>query len=161
MRYSVKVSQNKYGVLKIVILAVCLLADLISLVGVISAISSKTYADIALYVAIMAGVFLVQFGSIFLTFTVECTYDNGVFRVSKIYPVLRQVKVEAAKGTYSLTPIEKTVYASSDFDKNITRLCVNACPYAIYVLELSGKKYAVNLDDYLYAIATEEDNDLS
>lgn len=161
MRYCVKVSENKYGVLKIVFLALCLLADLISLVGIISAISSETYTDIALYVAIIAGVFLVQFGATFLTFTIECAYDDGVLTVSKIYPVLRQVKVKAEKGEYTLIPIEKTVYASRAFDKNITRLCVNACPYAIYMLELSGKKYAVNLDDYLYAIATEEDNDLS
>ena len=90
MRYSVKISQNKYGALKIIILGICLLIDLIAIASVIGAIATKTYSDIALYVAIMAGVLCIQIASTFLTYSLEYRFDDGVLTIDRVFPMLRQ-----------------------------------------------------------------------
>ena len=59
MRYSIEVSQNKYGVLKIIVLALCLIADLAAIAGIVGALSSKRYADIAICQVIMLHVLAV------------------------------------------------------------------------------------------------------
>lgn len=162
MRYSVKISQNKYGALKIIILGICLLLDLIAIASVIGAIATKTYSDIALYVAIMAGVLCIQIASTFLTYSLEYRFDDGVLTIDRVFPMLRQQIFKGEKGSYSLMPLNTAANMNvKTKDKNAVRLCINTCPYAIYMLELSGKKYIVNLDDYLYAIATEDENDIS
>lgn len=161
MRYCVKVAENKFGVIKIIALAACLLADLVSLAAIISALSTENYTQIAVYAAIILGVFAIQCAVTFLTHTVVYEYDEGILRITKTYPLLKIQIFEGKKGKYNIAPIDDAVAKAAHADKNIRRLCVNTCPYAIYMLELSGKKYLVNLDDYLYAVATEEENDLS
>lgn len=157
MRYSIEVSQNKYGVLKIIVLALCIIADLAAIAGIVGALSSKRYADIAIYAVIMLAVLAVQCSATFLTYKVKYQIDEDDFSIYKIYPLKKCEIVKTKAGGVSLKAFEgnsselKTLSA----DKNTVILCVNTCPYAIYVLELSGKKYLINLDDYLYA-KTEE-----
>lgn len=164
MRYGIKFNQNKFGALKIIILALCLLADIIAIAGIISAIGSKNYADIAVYACVMLAVFAIQCGATFLTYAVSVYYDCGRISVVKTYPLCKITIFQADKSEVKVIPIEIDALRSNvgNFSQKAKRLSVNTCPYAIYVIELSGKKYTVNLDDYMYAlITTEDDNDLS
>lgn len=148
MRYSVETHNNQKSVIKIILLAICLICDIVSIVGIIGALSNKNYIQIVWFVLLFAIALAIQIAATFLTYKVTVEYDGNTVSIKKTYPLKTKLYFSAQKSEISLkSPTDIDIN-----DKNTLRLCVNSCPYPIYMIELSGKKYLVNLDDYMYSI---------
>lgn len=158
MKYSLSTENNNKGVLKIVLLAICLLCDIIAVAGIIGALSTKHYIQILWFVLLFVTVTVVQYVATFLTYKVSIVCANSQLEIKKIYPLKTVVVLKADIKDINLQPV--TDYKSVIKAKNTYILCVNTCPYKIYMIELSGKKYYINSDEYMYSLL-EDKNDIS
>lgn len=155
-KYSIEIENNDKGVLKIFTLALCIIVDLIIFASIIGALSTAKYLDILWYAIGFVVISFIQYIATFLTHKIHIEFDDGVFIVKKVYPLKTKTIINALASQIKIYNIED----NDAFENNIKkayRMCVNTCSYPIYVIELSGKKYLLNLDDYMYSIVKERE----
>lgn len=150
MRYGYKIKNYKYANIKLILLGLCFLCLLIVLAGIISAISSQKYFDILWYGIFLVVIIGVQISLTFLTYELIIVCEDDKFIVSKKYPMFCKTIIDSKLADIKLAIYDKSIEKNKD--KNIICLYINTCSYDVYMIELSGKKYLINLDEYMNSL---------
>lgn len=155
--YTQKYNNDDKKPIKIFCLAFCILLDLIVFMGIIACFSTKRYIDLIIYAIIFIVALSIRIASLFLTYEIVISFQDGNISIIKKYPVK---KILIYKGQVIELKLNK--YDSLD-DKNIKKyvsLCSKSCEEGVYVIELLQRKYLIRIDDYLFSLI-EVNNDLS
>ena len=154
--YTLKYNNDDKKPAKVICLAVCILLDLIVLAGVIACFSTKNYIDLIIYCAIFAVAIVIRILSLFFTFEISISFQNGSISIVKKYPI-KEINLYA--GQASQLKVKKYEKNSKENIKYV-RLCPKSCENCSYMIELSESKYLIYLDDYLFSLI-EVSRDLS
>ncbi len=150
MRHSYKYENKQYNVLRLVLLAIALLADLVNIFMIPSAIFNPImFLTIAL---VFLGFLAIRISTIYMTYTIEYSYYKGELKVDKIF----------YRKAYTVISIKKEDILSIDKyneqEVEAKRLYDKSCIYDRFLLETkSHEKYILNLDDTMYAALLCED----
>ncbi len=134
--------------LRLISLGMCILIDLISLTGIITSLAVKKYVDLIIYGAMILLVILIRILSLFLIFDIEILYDNGNVVIAKKYALKKYILYNGSPSDIKINKLDDEVLPSEIFK----RLCSKRCADTVYMVELSGKKYLIELDDYMYSL---------
>lgn len=139
-----------------IILAVCFLSDMLILVGIVTCLSTKKYYELIVYAACLALVFVAKILSTFLTYDIILEYGQGRLKATKKYPFK---VIELFCEDITISNIEK--YSKGvEYGKKCVALCSKCCVDEVYVIDFNGKKYLINIDDYMYSLI-EVNSDIS
>ena len=154
MRHSYTYQNNKLNPLRLTILALALLADLVNIFMIPSAIIDHMYI---LYIALVFIGFLgLRIATIYMTYQVEYSYYKGVLKVDKIYYRKPITFINVKKSEI------KSISLYNGEDVEAKSIYSKTCIFDKYLVELTnGDKYILSLDDTMYAALTcEEEYDL-
>ena len=150
MRHSYRYANKRLHILGLVLLAIALLADLVNIFMIPSAIFNPLiFVNIA---AIFLAFLLIRIATVYMTYTIEYSYYKGELKVDKIF----------YRKAYNVITIKKEDILSIDKFNNeeveAKRLYDKTCIYDPYLVETkSHEKYILNLDDTMYAALLCED----
>ena len=146
-KYTQKVKNNNKIILRNCILAICMIALAVIIVGVVSSLRSRKYIDLIYYAIAIIIVFAVQFSTIFLCYELIITYFDGRLSVKKSYS-----GIEKKVFDIDVKEIEIMRMAKENQKEKIVALLSKGCGLEEYMIKLSGRKYLLNLDDYMYSL---------
>lgn len=145
--YAYQLHENRLAPLKLVLLAVLLLAHIVNVIYFFGAV----WADrmwIVYTVVIGIVLVLLQISVTFLTHSYDYVLYDNILQIARRYPLSRgkQYRIDVMQ-IVSVTNMS----VDSDLGQSL-RLCPNACSYPRYMVQLSdGQSYLLALDDYMYA----------
>ena len=142
---------------KIFCLGFCILLDLIVLTGIIACFSTKKYIDLIIYAIIFAIALSIRIASLFFTFEIIISFQNGNISIVKKYP-LKEILIY--KGQACQLKLRKCDLIKDQDIKKYVRLCPKSCEEDVYMIELLQGKYLICIDDYLFSLI-EVNSDLS
>ncbi len=155
-KYVQKYNNDDKKPAKVVCLGICILLDLIVFAGIIACFSTKNYIDLAIYAAIFATALFIRVLSLYFTYQLTVSYQNGNVRIVKKYPIKEIVLFDGQAS--QLKP--KAYDAIENKNTKYVRICPKSCEKRLYMIELSERKYLICLDDYLFSLI-EVNRDLS
>ena len=150
MRHSYSFENKKLNPIRLTILAIAVLADLVCIFMIPSAIFKPI---IFLWIGLVFLGFLgLRISTIYMTYSIEYSYYKGVLSVNKTY----------YRKSYTIISIDKSSIQSIEKynleDVNAIEVYYATCVYDRYLLTTtSGDKYILSLDDTMYAALTTED----
>lgn len=153
--YTLKVKNNDKFILKNCILAICLVALAVIVVGVVACVRNRKYIDLIYYFVALLVVFALQFSTIFLCYELIISYFDGILSVKKSYS-----GIEKSVFTIHVKEVEIERCSQEEVEEKVVALCSKGCGMQEYMVKLSGRKYLLNLDDYMYSLI-EVESDLS
>ncbi len=145
--YALRIKSDKHLIARNIILAICIFAILALVICIVAALGNRSYMDILWYSIMFIAVVAVQYSTTFLTYELIICYENGVIRVKKRYYKKTKLLLEFDCNDSKISSCDKKTVA-----ENSSALTVKSCAFPIYVVELSGKTYLLNLDDYMYSL---------
>ncbi|MBD5100087.1 MAG: hypothetical protein HDT29_02175 [Clostridiales bacterium] len=145
--YTLKVKNNDKIIFRNCILAICLIALAVIVVGVIACLRNKKYIDLIYYFVALLVVFALQFSTIFLCYELIISYFDGILSVKKSYS-----GIEKSVFAIHVKEIEIERYSQDKLEEKVVDLCSKGCGMQEYMVKLSGRKYLLNLDDYMYSL---------
>lgn len=153
--YTLKVKNNDKFILKNCILAICLVAFAVIVVGVVACVRNRKYIDLIYYFVALLVVFALQFSTIFLCYELIISYFDGILSVKKSYS-----GIEKSVFAIHVKEVEIERCSQDEVEEKVVALCSKGCGMQEYMVKLSGRKYLLNLDDYMYSLI-EVESDLS
>ncbi|MDE7215329.1 MAG: hypothetical protein K2O08_00825 [Clostridia bacterium] len=147
IKYTQKIANQDRLILKSILLIICLIGLLTIIIGVIACLGNGNYFDLIYYSVALVLILIIQFCTIFLCYELIIKFDGGVLKVAKSYGIMIKTVFESDCDKLNL----EKYCVGNDYGK-IIALSPNGCAESRYVLKLSGKKYLLNLDDYMYSL---------
>ena len=150
MRHSYSFENKKLNPIRLTILAIAVLADLVCIFMIPSAIFKPI---IFLWIGLVFLGFLgLRISTIYMTYSIEYSYYKGVLSINKTY----------YRKSYTIISIDKSSIQSIEKynleDVNAIEVYYATCVHDRYLLTTtSGDKYILSLDDTMYAALTTED----
>ena len=150
MRHSYTYENKRLNPLRLTILAIALVADLVNIFMIPSAIFNPI---VFLYIfLVFIGLLALRISTIYMTYTVEYSYYKGELKVDVIF-YRKSITVVTVKkeDITSITPYNgEEIEAKQIYSKT--------CIHDRYVVDTKqGVKYILSLDDTMYAALTCED----
>ncbi|MDE5756886.1 MAG: hypothetical protein K2I23_07335 [Clostridia bacterium] len=142
---------------KVFCLGSCILLDLIVLAGIIACFSTRNFLDLIIYAVVFVVAILIRIISLFFTYEVVVTFQNGNVRILKKYPTKQKRLFE---GQVSQLKLKKFNAQDAKENGKYVRLCPKSCENGLYMVELLERKYLIYLDDYMFSLI-EVKSDLS
>ncbi|MGN0796598.1 MAG: hypothetical protein ACI4M5_00135 [Christensenellales bacterium] len=161
MRYTLQINCDKLKIVKIILLAVCLVVDFGNLWIFLTGIVSKNIREIIKSLAIFAILICVRVIACALTYKWRYDFDNEKVEVYKLIlgKKLHNTTIEYAK-------IERMEKVGSEALKATSKsgaivLAPTHCNYEKYAITIDNKLYIIALDEYGYCKLKGKTNDLS
>lgn len=147
IRYTQKIKNQDRVIIRNIILVICLIAFLAVFIGFIACIGNGNYFDLIIYGIAFIVIILIQFSTIFICYELIIQYDDGILRITKSFGAIRKILLDC-----KCEEIDVEKYSDKiDYGKIIV-LSPKSCVSNRYVLKLSGRKFLLNLDDYMYSL---------
>lgn len=155
MNYRLNYVIDNLKPLKSAILLILLFIDMLMIVSVI--LSVYFYPFILVYLLIEAVISIaVKISVTFLTYSLKCEFKDGVFSISKIFPLktFEMLKCDA-KDNYTIAKLDCDKFDTKTIKNQYTNcviLCDKSCLDSLYVLELHSKFYIISVDKFMVAL---------
>lgn len=147
LRYTQKIKNQDRLIIRNIILVICLIAFLAILIGSIACIGNGNYFDLIIYGVALIVIIMIQFSTLFICYELIIQYDDGILRITKTFGAVKKVLLDC-----DCKKIDVEKYSDKiDYGKIIV-LSPKSCVSNRYVLKLSGRKFLLNLDDYMYSL---------
>ena len=157
VKYTLNYSNDDKKLIKVLCLGFCILLDLIVLAGVMACFSTKKYLDLIIYAIIFAIAIAIRIVTLFLTFEISISFQNGNISIVKKYP-MKEISLYYGNAN-QLKLIDFNLIEDVNRKKYV-RLCSKSCEEGVYMVELYERKYLIYIDDYLFSLI-EVNSDLS
>lgn len=152
--YILKLKNNDKLLVRNLILAVCVVALAVVIIGIVACLGNKTYKNLIYYSIALLVIIAMQFSTTFLCYELIVRYNDSKLAVTRSYFGMTRAVFDA-----DIKDIVIVKFDGTCKEKYIA-LCSKGCDLDRYVIKLSGRNYLLNLDDYMYSLL-EVGNDIS